>query len=104
ADDRENFYAGKIHPELAQRLHFLGYRREAIEIQRAAISDKAVRLAGRSYWAARLNLARDIQRSEGPSRANLDEAEECHRQLARLSPTGREALSAVLVEKMRADY
>lgn len=104
ADDNENFYAAKIRPALARMVDFLGYRPEAMEIQRAAIADTAVRLNGSSLWGARINLLRDIQQYEGPSRANLDEAEECHRQMGRLSPTGRYRTIAILLEKMRADY
>ncbi|MEQ1854401.1 MAG: hypothetical protein ABMA01_22760, partial [Chthoniobacteraceae bacterium] len=101
--DDENFYAAKISPALATIIYFLGYRREAIEIQRAAISNQAVRLAGSSLWGARINLLRRVAKYEGPSKAILAEAEECHRQLVRLSPTGRSAKTAILIEKMRAD-
>lgn len=51
ANDDENFYAAKMRPALALMVDFLGYRPEAMEIQRAAIADTAVRLT---------NLAPDV--------------------------------------------
>ena len=104
ADREENFYAAKIRPALALVVNFLGYRPEAMEIQRAAIADTAVRLSGSAQWTARLNLLRAVQQYEGPSRANLDQAEACQRALVRLSPTGRHTNTAVLVERMRATF
>ena len=104
ADNQENFYASKIRPALALVVNFLGYRPEALEIQRAAIADTAVRLSGSAQWTARLNLLRGAQQYEGPSRANLDQAEACQRALVRLSPTGRHTNTAILVEKMRATF
>jgi hypothetical protein len=98
----EKFYAAKIRPALSLIVGFLGSRREAIEIQRAGFTDPVASVTGPSYWSARMNLLRDIQRHEGPGRANLDEAEAAHRQLTRLSPNGRHTQSAVLLEKMRA--
>ena len=102
--DAENFYAAKMRPALATMMDFLGYRRAAIEIHRAAISDQAVRLTGSSLWGARINLLRNTEKYEGPSRALLDEAEAGHRQMVLLSPTGRSTQTAILIEKMRADY
>ena len=102
--EEESFYAAKIRLSLSEILGFLGYWREAIEIRRAALADPAVRPAEHSIWIARINLLQTIQKYVGPSRANLDEAEECRRQLDRLSPTGRDTISAIVLEKMRARY
>ncbi|MEK7952960.1 hypothetical protein [Luteolibacter soli] len=73
----ERFYAFKLLASRAELLDFLGYNKEAIDLQEELLgSDLAATHSGPGLDTLRLNLLRNRSQWEGPSEAILEEAKQ----------------------------
>lgn len=78
-------YWFKIRHELARKLRFLGYRREAMDLLRAVIREAGALGQSRAQCFARLGLAGHLSWYYGPSVEYLEEALSAWRDLGRAS-------------------
>ncbi|MGJ8644535.1 MAG: hypothetical protein ACSHX9_14085 [Luteolibacter sp.] len=99
----EKFYAYKVLSSYTSQLDFLGYTKDALDLQAELLTKSADGSAPSSYKKLQMNYLRNLSQWEGPSEEVLDKARQIAKELnamGAISATGVDRLIA----KMELDF